>query len=168
MLPTDIVPLRDWSELKEKVQDRFGLDVSVFDGSGKRITDEREWVNRMCPAIKATEKGRTHICAVAHNNIVAVARKSGRAIVDECDAGFFKVVVPIFVDRMFVGVVAGCGKVPAGEEIDENLIARIAGISEGDIAELATDLPTISEEDMQGVVKLISEELEGFLKRTDS
>lgn len=168
MLLTEIAPLEDWFELENKIQDRCGLDISVFDVSGKRITGKRGWVNRICPAIKATKNGQAHICAVAHNNVVAMARRSKKPIIEECDAGLLKAAVPLFANGEFVGMIAGCGLLPKGEKIDRELIARTTGIEEREIAELQTDISTISEEEIEKTIALISAELKESFKKLDT
>jgi hypothetical protein len=73
---TDLLPLEKWKEFEEDVTRRSNLGANVFNMDGIRITDYKSWANRLCPAIKATDKGQSYICAVAHMNLPA-ALKSG-------------------------------------------------------------------------------------------
>ncbi|MGD8990615.1 MAG: hypothetical protein PVI00_04085, partial [Desulfobacterales bacterium] len=68
---TDITPLEKWIELEQKINERCGLNASVFYVEGIRITEFKRWANKLCPIIKADEKGQNYICAVAHQNIAA-------------------------------------------------------------------------------------------------
>jgi ferredoxin len=83
---------------------RSGLNAAVYNVDGVRITDFKKWANELCPALRATAKGQEYICAVAHQNIAARAIKTGKTVVDECDAGLMKFAVPIFVADEFLGV----------------------------------------------------------------
>ena len=57
---------------------------NVFNTDGIRITNNKVWVNRLCPAIKATDKGQSFICAVAHMNLANQAREEHRPVIEEC------------------------------------------------------------------------------------
>ena len=74
---TDLLPLEKWAELETEIHARSGLESNVFNTDGIRITDNKVWVNRLCPAIKATDKGQAFICAVAHMNLAAMAGSTG-------------------------------------------------------------------------------------------
>ena len=141
---SDILPIEKWIALEKDLHNRYGLDVNVFDTSGVRISDFKEWVNRLCPAIKATDKGQSFICAVAHMNIAAQAMQTRRPAIEECDAGLVKIVVPIFMDDAFLGAVGACGLLLDEGEVDTFLIDKITGIDEETAQELAAGVGTIS------------------------
>ena len=61
---TDIAPLETWLELEQRINERSGLNASVFNVDGLRITDFVKWANSLCPEIKGTEKGQSYICSV--------------------------------------------------------------------------------------------------------
>ncbi|MFZ1201143.1 MAG: PocR ligand-binding domain-containing protein, partial [Desulfobacterales bacterium] len=122
----------------------YGVDVNVFDTAGVRISDFKVWVNRLCPAIKATDKGQSFICAVAHMNIAVQAMQTRQAAIEECDAGLVKIVVPIFVDEEFVGALGACGLMLDEGEIDTFLIDKTTGIDEETAQNLAAEVATIS------------------------
>ena len=63
---TDIAPLNRWLALEQKINERSGLNASVFNVEGVRLTDFKRWANKLCPLIKADEKGQNYICAAAH------------------------------------------------------------------------------------------------------
>jgi len=140
----DILPIDKWIALEKDLHNRYGLDVNVFDTSGVRISDFKEWVNGLCPAIKATDKGQSFICAVAHMNIAAQAMQTHRPAIEECDAGLVKIVVPIFMDDMFLGAVGACGLLLDEGEVDTFLIDKITDIDEKTALELAAGVGTIS------------------------
>ena len=66
---TDIMPAEKWIELEKDIYERSGLASNVFNIDGIRITDYKVWVNRLCPVVKADDRGQSFICAVAHMNI---------------------------------------------------------------------------------------------------
>jgi len=160
---TDILPIEKWIELEKGINKRSGLNASVFDAEGIRITDFKKWANRLCPVVKANEKGQSYICAVAHQNAANQAQKNRDSAIIECDAGLVKVVVPIFVDDEFLGVAGGCGLLQKGSEVDSFLINKTIGIDVGEIENLSDDIATISSAKLNSVIKYIEQELEWLI-----
>ncbi|MBW1984136.1 MAG: hypothetical protein JRI53_05410 [Deltaproteobacteria bacterium] len=72
---TDLAPLEKWISFEEEVAKRSGMDVNAFNREGIRISEFKHWANKLCPAIKATDKGQAFICAVAHMNLAALAAR---------------------------------------------------------------------------------------------
>ena len=156
----DIMPIKKWIELEMEINKRSGLNASVFDTEGIRITDFKKWANRLCPVVKANQKGQSYICAVAHQNAANQAQKTREPVIIECDAGLVKAVVPIFVDDEFLGVAGGCGLLQQGSEVDSFLINKTTGIDIGEIENLSDDLAVISIAKLESVIKYIEQELE--------
>ena len=156
----DILPVEKWIELEEEINKRSNLNASVFDADGIRITDFKKWANRLCPAVKANEKGQSYICAVAHQNAASQAQKTGDPAMIECDAGLVKIVVPIFVDDEFLGVAGGCGLLLQDSEVDTFLVNKTTDIDVGKVENLSEDIGTVSMEQLKSVIKYIEEELE--------
>jgi ligand-binding sensor protein len=156
---TDILPLENWKELEKEITRRSGLDANIFNIDGIRITDYKNWANRLCPAIKATDKGQSYICAVAHMNLSIQAKQTQKSLVEECDAGLVKIIVPIFMKDEFFGAVGACGFLLDDGEVDSFLVNMTTGIDEEDIERLASDIGTISTERAGTIVSYIEEEI---------
>ena len=140
----DIMPLENWVELENDIHNRYGMDVNVFNTDGVRISEFKQWVNTLCPAVKATDKGQSFICAVAHMNIAIQAMQTRKPAIEECDAGLVKIVVPIFIEDTFLGAVGACGLLLDEGEADTFLINKITGIEEETAERLSADIGTIS------------------------
>ncbi len=164
---TDIVPLKTWIELEQKINERSGLNASVFDVDGVRITDFKKWANKLCPVIKADEKGQDYICAVAHQNIAVQAKRSRKAVVAECDAGLMKLVVPIFLNGEFLGVAGGCGYIAENGEVDMFMISKTTGITEEKLMDLSDDIAVMTPEQAQSHTKFIQIEIEQIIKESE-
>ena len=160
---TDILPLDQWIAFEKDIHERSGLDANVFDTDGIRITDYKQWVNRFCPAVKADDRGQSYICAVAHMNIAEMARQAGEAVIEECDAGLIKMVVPIFVKDEFVGSMGACGLLLDGGEIDSFMVNKTVGMDEEDIEDLSHDIPQITQADVTALAEYIRERLDRIL-----
>jgi ligand-binding sensor protein len=153
---TDIAPIERWEELERDLNARFGVDANVFDPGGFRISAVKNWVNEICPAIKATDKGQSFICAPAHMNIAAQAMREGTTVIEECDAGLIKLVVPIMVAGEFSGAVGACGVMHAGGEVDAFLVNKMADIAEDTVERLAATVRPVTRETVEELGRFIS------------
>jgi len=160
MLLTEVLHVSDWIKLENKARKKTGLDVSVFDANGNKITDNIKWVNHLCPKIKSTPSGQTHICAVANNNIAIMAKKSGKTIVEECDAGLMKAVAPIIINGEFIGTFGGCGKMLDDGEIEIEYICRMIQVNYQELEALGKSVEVISQDEAEEAVSYMAEELE--------
>ncbi|MDH4027384.1 MAG: PocR ligand-binding domain-containing protein [Nitrospirota bacterium] len=156
---TDILPVEKWTELEKDIYERSGLASNVFDVEGTRITDFKVWVNRLCPVVKADDRGQSFICAVAHMNIADMARKSRGPVIETCDAGLVKLVVPVFARGEFVGAVGACGLLLGDDEVDAFMVNRTLEISEEKIEALSGDIKRITSENAAALGEYIKERI---------
>ncbi len=156
----DILPIEKWVELEKEIYKRSGLDSSIFDMDGIRISEYKEWVNRLCPVIKDNDKGQSFICAVAHMNIAALAMQTKTFVIEECDAGLLKLVVPILVKDEFVGAVGACGLLLDDGEVDFFMVNKTIGIDEDDVVRLSDDIGRITTEDAERLGKFITAQID--------
>ena len=161
---TDIAPLEKWLELEQKINERTGLNASVFNIEGVRITNYKKWANKLCPVIKANKKGQDYICAVAHQNIAAQAERSRQPVIAECDAGLMKMVVPIFVNDEFLGVAGGCGYILGNGEVDTFMVNKTIGIDDEKLKDLLDDIPVMTLDQAQTHTGFIQNEVDQILK----
>ena len=157
---TDIAPVESWVELEKEINRRSGLDANVFNTKGYRISDLKNWANSLCPETKATDKGQSFICAPAHMNLAVQAMKTKRAVIEECDAGLIKIVVPIFLNEDFVGAVGACGFLLDDGEVDSFLVNKMTDIEEDKIEQLAEGIPSITTEKAESITTFIKEQIE--------
>jgi ligand-binding sensor protein len=156
---TDLAPLDKWIELEEDIHQRSGLDVNVFDTKGYRISEFKNWANRLCPEIKATDKGQSFICAPAHMNIATQAMRTKQPLIEECDAGMLKLVVPIFANDEYVGAVGACGFLLDNGEVDSFLVNKMTDISEDKVERLADGIPAITSEKTEILAQYIANQI---------
>lgn len=156
---TDMLPLEEWVEFEKGIHRRYGMDVNVFNTDGIRISDFKQWVNKLCPAVKATDKGQSFICAVAHMNLATQARQTRKPVIEECDAGLVKIVVPIFLDDHFIGAVGACGLLLDEGEADTFLVNKITDIDEERVELLSADIGRISSQKAEALAGDVSERI---------
>ena len=160
---TDIAPQEKWVELESQINQRSGLDANLFNIEGYRISDCKNWANKLCPEIKATDKGQSFICAPAHMNIAHQAMKTRKAVIEECDAGLAKIVVPVFVDEEFVGAVGACGFLLDDGEVDSFLVNKMTDIEEEKIESLSQGIPSITSEKAESITQYISAQVDRMI-----
>jgi ligand-binding sensor protein len=156
---TDLCPLETWEALENNLFTRFNFQGSVFNPKGIRISQVKNWSNDLCPAIKATENGQTYICSAAHMNMNAMTKKSQAPVIEECDAGFVKLLVPIIYKDEFLGVAGGCGLLTEDGDADTFAINKMAGIDEETVEKLAQELPVITDEDLAAASTYLQEQV---------
>jgi ligand-binding sensor protein len=156
----------EWEEVEKDIYARSGLASNIFDVKGVRITGFRKWVNRLCPEVKADERGQSFICAVAHMNYAEMARQKKGPVIGECDAGLLKLVTPIFVTEEFLGTVGACGLLPDDGEIDSFMVNRTINMDEERIKDLSHDIKKISSKEVRELVQYIEERIEKITKKS--
>ena len=160
---TDLCPIEKWMAFEKDIHEKSGMDANVFNTDGIRITEYKEWVNRLCPAIKAIDKGQSFICAVAHMNIATQSMQTRSPAIEECDAGLIKLVVPIFVGDEFVGAVGACGLLSEDGEVDEFLINKTTDMAEEVIQDLSQGIGTLPRQKAEDLAAYIQQELATLL-----
>jgi len=160
---TDLLPVEKWKEFELELTERSGLSANIFDTDGIRITDYHFWPNALCTAVKDTDKGQAFICAVAHMNLAAMAKQSGEHVIEECDAGLVKLVVPVTVDGEFLGAVGACGLLLDDGEVDDFLVNKITEIDEETVVKLSEGIDAISEADLKALGDFIQKRLDAII-----
>ena len=160
---TDIARLETWIALEKDIHKKSGLDVNVFDTKGYRISEFKNWANRLCPEIKATDKGQSFICAPAHMNIATLAMRSKQPIIEECDAGMLKLVVPIILNDEYVGAVGACGFLLDDGEVDSFLVNKMTDINEDRVERLSKGIDSITTEKAEILAQYIVNQIAGIV-----
>ena len=161
---TDLQPIQEWIAFERRLCEIFNVDANVFNTRGIRISDHKVWKNKLCPAIKATDKGQSFICAVAHMNIAAISQNTGKPAVEECDAGLVKIVIPVIVDDTFIGAVGACGVMREGGEIESFLVNKITDIDSDEVERLSGDIQSISKEKIEELISFVQKEIDAIVE----
>jgi ligand-binding sensor protein len=156
----ELCPLETWKTLEDEIHRRSGLCASVFNIEGIRINPINNWGNKLCPEIKANPKGQSFICATAHMNIALLAREAREPVIEECDAGMIKLVVPIHVGEEFIGAVSGCGLLLDDGAVDTFLINKITDMEEELLESLADGMAAMTMEQVRELGQFIQTEVE--------
>lgn len=69
------------------------------------------------------------------------AKKERRPIIDFCDAGMLKLVIPVFCQNEFVGTLTACGAYIEGEELEAFLIEKSSKLNKQEVEALIRQVP---------------------------
>ncbi len=90
-----------------------------------------------------------------------MAEKTKKPVIEECDAGMVKIVVPIFVENEFIGAVGGCGLLLDEEgEVETFLIGKTIDMDEGELEKLAEGIGPLSMQQAEELCDYIAEQVD--------
>lgn len=161
---TDILPKENWIEFEKELFDRYHLNCTVYGEQGVGITGKPNWCNRLCPLIKGNKESLATICAAGNQNFMAQSKTTKKPVIGECDAGFVKIAVPIFIGDKFLGTAGGCGLLPEGGEVESFLVEKTLGLSEEEIVSLSTDIEQITAQQCNEMSDYIESRIASFVE----
>jgi ligand-binding sensor protein len=160
---TDILSKEEWSQFEQELHDRFYLNCAVYNNSGIGITGKPNWCNNLCPVIKANKDSLAAICAPGNHYFMAQAKQTKQAAIGECDAGLVKIAVPIFINGEFLGTAGGCGRLPAGGEVESFIVEKTTGLNETKITELCQGLDSMTANQAKQTAEFIESRILEYL-----
>jgi len=161
---TDILPVEKWQEFAKEIHEKYGINANVYDEKGFIIHPNVGWANKICPLIKSNPQSVV-ICASAQQNMMNQAKEKRTPVLEECDAGFSKFVIPIFYKDDFLGTAGGCGFLLEKNKLETFYIAKLLGKPEKEIEELVSTVNTFSKEKIEEIIEYMKQKLENFLSR---
>ena len=159
---TNIISIESWRQLAEDVHKRFGFNSCIYNKDNFIIHSPVGWANEVCPLIKAGES--RIICASSQQNFAKKLLESRGPVIDECEAGFTKFLVPIFLDGEFLGSAGGCGCLITDNHIDTFHISKEVGKSEDEIKSLLNTVPRISRDKITDALTYLQRHIENLIK----
>jgi len=145
----DIKPKEEWQRVLDTVYRELGMPSAITDKENAvlQVSGQR---NPLCSKIRSIKESSAFICSQAQQFMTEETKKKKRPIIDICDAGMSKFVIPVFYQSDFVGTLTGCGVSIAGEELEAFFIEKGTKMNEQGIEELIQQVP-------QGDWSMISE-----------
>lgn len=154
---TDIMPVEGWKSLADDIYTLFGLNGGVLDKNNTLVCSSTRWANKICPEIKGGDN--RILCASAQKRLFKIAEDKKEPVIDECDAGFVKFVVPIFSNDEFLGTVSGCGNLLEDAEVDAFYIGKLLNREEEEIKDILTTVHRISQDKVTEAIRYIQEKM---------
>ncbi len=161
---TDIMSLGLWMEVEEELCEDYGVNAFVFDAERQRLTENQEFGNQLCPAIKAKPAGEKTICSAALQGALQQAENSRQTVFEECPTGMTVACVPVFAEDAFAGAVCFCGVFTGRGELDAFMIEQASGISEQKAETLAKEVTRMSRERAEEIAAYIENSISEYLE----
>jgi ligand-binding sensor protein len=159
---TDIMPIEKWKQLVEDINTRFGLNGAAFYINNNVLVKSDGWANKLCPTIKAGES--RIVCATAQQRLSQKAQEEKVTVIDECDAGLTKFVIPVFADNEFIGMIGGCGCLSGDTEVDSFHVSKLLKKEEEEIKDLLNTVQHSSQERLEETIKYVQGQIEEALR----
>ena len=147
----------DWAGLEHLLHERFGVNAVTLQKNGARRTQgEVLLANEICRLIKQNLKAQEKICESLKQRLLNEAGVRKRYATDECDAGMYRVVVPILMVGDIEGFVSVCGRpFLSADRIYTDYISRTTEADESRIQSLLPNLHPITPRDLKEIRHLI-------------
>ena len=160
MTPFDLKSQEEWTGILARVAEATKMTATLTDDKGNHILDEKGERYPLCRKIRENDASRTFICSQTNMAMLEDVKQARKPVIDECEAGLVRMVVPIFRDDVLIGQLTACGLVSKEEEeIDPFLIAKQVGVSESEVEDLATLTPAVSKEEIETIADRLFAEL---------
>lgn len=137
-----------WQELIDETQSALGMPTALLD-SKNIILQKNGERNELCKEIRSLKKALPVICGQSQQFMVRKALSNKGPVVEICEAGLGKLVVPVFQDQHYLGSITSCGCMLPGIEIETYFIEKTSGINENAIAGMAEKILTVQKERLQ-------------------
>ena len=122
-----------------------------------QVSGER---NPLCSEIRANDESLAFICGQTQQFMVKKAKSTQKPVIDACEAGMIKFLIPLFLDTDFIGSITVCGSCAPGEEIETFAIAKSTKMNEKEIMPLVKKVPEVDQEKVTGVAQRLFQEIQ--------
>ncbi len=136
----DIKPKEEWQRVLDTVYRELGMPSAITDKENAvlQVSGPR---NPLCSKIRSIKEASSFICSQAQQFMAEAAKEKRRPIIDFCDAGMLKLVIPVFRQNDFVGTLTACGAYIGGEDLEAFLIEKSTKLNKQEIEELIQQVP---------------------------
>lgn len=143
--PLELLSQERWAELLRELSQELGMVATLVDSQGKILVHVGDYTD-VCIRVRNRPESLTFVCGQTSQALMKQAEKTGQPVVDLCQIGLCKMIIPLFRGKSLLGAVAACSRALAGEELDPFMVAQELGISEKEAQELLGSAPQIQEE----------------------
>ncbi len=150
----DIMSLERWKSLADQIHEKFGFNGTVYKKDNYVLVKSEEWANKVCPAIKSGDS--VFVCSSAQLRLSKIAQEKKECVVDECDAGFVKFLMPLYIDNEFAGMIGGCGCLAENTEIDVFYISKL--LKKEDITDILSSTKHIPKDKLREAIQFVQKQ----------
>ena len=155
---SDLKTDAEWDALLEGFASECGMTAVLTDATGAILREHGDRF-RLCTAIREHDGALAFICSQTASAMLQELRSSLQPMIDLCEAGLVRVVVPVVRDGELVGQIGACGLASADEEFDPFLVAQTLEVDEEPVMELFRDTPTRPTAELERAAQRLFREL---------
>lgn len=144
----DVNSRETWQELLDEARSAVGMPAALLDPNNAILQSSGER-NELCTDIRSRKESLPVICGQSQKFMAETARTQKAPLVELCEGGLAKLVVPIFREQNYLGCVTTCGSLLPGTEVETFLIGKATGQGEEAVAAMAKKVPTVKKEELQ-------------------
>lgn len=142
----------EWEELLGELAHETGMAASLTDTEGNILKTSGERYP-LCHTIRDNKEALTFICSQTNRAMLARVQQTQRPLVDLCEAGLLRMVVPILRGGELVGQLTACGLVADRDDVEPFLLAKQLDVTEEQATGLLAQTPLGTEGDAQAVAE---------------
>lgn len=149
----------NWSDFEQSLHDRFGVNAVALQPNGERRTQGALLpANDICRIIKESLKAESAICATLKRRLLHTVRTRKRYAADECDAGIYRLIMPVLLADAIEGFISVCGRpFSTTDRLYPETIHRATAEGERRIRSLLPTLRPIGPRELKEIRLFISE-----------
>ncbi len=151
---TDTVSLEKWKSIVDQIHEKFGFNGTVYRKDNSVLAKSEGWANKVCPAIKSGDS--VVVCSSAQQRLSKIAQEKKDCAVDECDAGFIKFLMPLYIGNELAGTIGGCGCLDENTEIDAFHIGKL--LKKEDITDILSSTKHISKDKLREAIQFVQKQ----------
>jgi len=155
----DIKSKEEWQKILDDLCEESGMPTALVDKKSVvlQVSGER---NPLCLKIRSNNESLAFICGQTQQFMVKKAKSTQKPVIDPCEAGMLKLLIPLFLDNEFVGSITVCGSCAPGEEIEIFAIAQSTKMNEDEIRPLVKQVAEVDQEQVTGVAQRLFQEIQ--------
>lgn len=148
--PGQIMTDAQWSEVLDDLAQRSLMSVLLTDAGGGILRTHGSR-NELCERIRADDDSRMAVCSQTNAAMLELVRLTLAPVIEECEAGMLRLVVPVVRGGILVFQVTACGRVAHGGGIEAFLLSRLLQMREDDVAELGRSVTLVARRYVRGL-----------------
>ncbi len=137
-----------WQEILDTAARRFDMPAALMDENNV-ILQQSGTRNALCRAIREGRESKPLICGQSQQYMAEVAWKTEKPVIDSCEAGLAKVVLPLFHEGRRAGTLTACGLCGRGEEVEDFLVQKSTGLDDEALSELKSGVRSVDVETLK-------------------
>lgn len=141
-----------WQKLLDKTETALSLPTALLNPDNMILQRSGER-NELCNEIRSRKKALPAICGQSQQFMAKTARTKKMVVVEICEAGMAKFVVPVFHGKNYLGCITSCGCRLPETSIETYLIEKIADISADAVANMTENVPVVQKDKLRQVAE---------------